>query len=119
MVIIVDRFADSTLAYQGYGRGLDLDTVKTVNDMAVHGYRPDLSVLIDIPVDLARGRLKAEKDRFETEHADFHRRIRDGYLEISEAEPERWLVVDGRLDSGIISHIIWDNVSYRLEHPEA
>ena len=60
----------------------------------------------------------SEKDRFETEHADFHLRIRDGYLEISEAEPERWLVVDGWLDSATISQIIWEHVIRRLDHLE-
>ena len=117
-IIVVDRFVDSTLAYQGYGRGLDLQAVKTVNDTAINSCLPDLSVLIDIPVEIAHKRMKSEKDRFETEHADFHRRIRDGYLEISEAEPERWLVVDGRLDSATISQIIWEHVIRRLDHLE-
>lgn len=114
-VVICDRFADSTTAYQGYGRGLDLETVKEINDLATHGIKPDLTILLDIPTQkgLSRKQNKAN-DRFEAEDIAFHNRVRDGYLKLAAEEPERWLVIDATLPRARIDKIIWDRVKQLL-----
>jgi len=92
--IISDRFTASTLAYQGYGRGLDLDLLRATMDFATHGIEPDLTVLLDVDVEVARRRLGDQMDRIEGAGAEFHRRVREGYLELAAADPGRWIVVD-------------------------
>ena len=115
-VVICDRFADSTTVYQGYGRGIDLTTIKTVNEFATQGTKPDLTVLLDIPVPKGLGRKQARmKDRFEAEQIAFHDRVRDGYLKLAAQEPERWLVVDATLPKEDIGKIIWDRVNQLLQ----
>jgi len=113
--VIVDRFSDSTLVYQGYGRGLPLDLVLEVNEIASQGAVPDISILLDVPVEVSAARIAADKDRFESEHPGFYQKIRNGYLEVAENEPERWLVVDGTLNSEIISQIIREHVNLLLQ----
>ncbi len=96
-VVICDRFADSTVAYQGYGRGLDPRLVTTINEVATAGLKPDLTVLLDMPVPEGLARIShRQRDRFEGEDVSFHERVRAGYLEMARAEPERWLVVDSQ-----------------------
>lgn len=115
-VIICDRFADSTTVYQGYGRGIDLTTIKAVNEFAIEGTKPDLTVLLDIPVAKGLGRKQAKmKDRFEAEEIGFHDRVRDGYLKLAAEEPERWLVIDATLPRDRIGEIIWDRVNQLLQ----
>ena len=115
-VVICDRFADSTTAYQGYGRGLDLNMVASVNLIGAQGLVPDLTILLDISVEKGLSRIKEKKpDRFEMEDLAFHRRVRAGFLTMAGAEPGRWLVIDGARDKKEISGIIWDKVS-RLLH---
>ncbi len=114
-VVICDRFADSTTVYQGYGRGIDLTTIKAVNEFATQGTKPDLTVLLDIPVAKGLGRKQAKmKDRFEAEKTAFHDRVRDGYLKLAADEPERWLVIDATLPKARIGEIIWDRVNQLL-----
>ncbi len=118
MVVVIDRFTDSTLAYQGYGRELDLEMVTEINNIATRGCQPDYSILLDISPEEALKRQKAGKDRFEAENPAFHRKIRQGYLTIAEEEPERWLVIDATLSKDIISQIIRENVNRYLIQPE-
>jgi len=114
-VVISDRYADSTTAYQGYGRRLDLDMVKAANSAATQGLKPDLTILLDIPVEEGLARKRAKKqDRFERETLVFHRRVREGYLELARADPERWLVVDASQSREKIAQIIWQRVSQLL-----
>ena len=114
-VVVCARYTDSTLAYQGYGYGLDPATVRRVSDAATVGVTPDLTVLLDIPVEKAFARKAGDGlDRFETEDAVFHERVRRGYLEMSAAEPERWLVVDGLLSRRQIGEVVWRRVSQLL-----
>lgn len=95
-VVICDRFADSTVAYQGYGRGIDISLIERLNVEATGGLKPDLTVLIDLPVEVAFDRISDRlKDRMESESFDFHRKVREGFLELSKKEPERFLVLDG------------------------
>ncbi len=115
-MVICDRFTPSTLAYQGYGRGLNTDALREVNDIATDGMSPDLIVLLDIPIEDGLGRKKSkERDRFESESLAFHARVRRGYLDLAKADPERWLVVDGRLPKKEIEKKIWGKVSILLK----
>jgi dTMP kinase len=93
--VLCDRYADSTLIYQGYGRGLDTELIRRLNAIATDNLTPDLTVLIDLPVEDALARANAP-NRFEAETQAFHERIREGYLELARAEPSRFLVLDGR-----------------------
>ncbi|MCK4722387.1 MAG: dTMP kinase, partial [Dehalococcoidia bacterium] len=114
-VVISDRYADSTTVYQGYGRGLDLAMVKAVNKAATQGLTPDLTVLLDAPVETCFARKGTEKrDRFEQEAVAFHNKVREGYLKLASEEPERWLVVDASQSKAKIAEIIWQRVSRLL-----
>ncbi|MEW5796914.1 MAG: dTMP kinase [Candidatus Zixiibacteriota bacterium] len=94
-IVLCDRFYDSTTAYQGYGRGLDLKMVRQLHRMAVGQCRPDLTLVFDISLKVAATRLGPKRDRLEAEPAAFHRRVRRGFLRIAESEPGRVKVVDG------------------------
>ena len=96
--VVTDRFTGSSLAYQGHGRGLDVAAVERLSDWATDGLAPDLIVLLDVPPEEARGRRALEgrgPDRLEAEDAAFHERVAAGYRAQAEADPSRWLVVDG------------------------
>ncbi len=94
--VVTERFSGSTLAYQGYGRGLDLDDLRRLVSWASGGIAPDLTILLDIPPLLARRRLDlARADRLERLDAGFHERVRNGYRALAEADPDTWVVVDG------------------------
>jgi len=110
-IVICDRYADSTTAYQSYGRGLDLEMVKAINNAATQGLRPNLTVLLDIPAEEGLARKKTKRpDRFERENITFHRRVRQGYLKLAASDPERWLVVDASQSKRKIAEIIWQRV---------
>ena len=94
-IVISDRFTDSTLAYQGYARGLDIKLIKKMNEIASEGIKPNITFLIDIPVEEGMKRIKREKDRIENEDLQFHHRLRKGFLKIAEEEKERIFVIDG------------------------
>ena len=114
-VVICDRFADSTTVYQGYGRGIEMSTVNTVNQLATFGIKPDLTVLLEMPADKGLSRKNNRHlDRFEIEDIAFHNKIRDGYLKLIAQEPERWLLLDASLLRKQIKHIIWERVSQLL-----
>ncbi len=114
-VVICDRYADSTIVYQGYGRGLDLKMVRAVSDAGTSGLRPDLTVLLDISVEEGFARKEGEKrDRFEQQDIAFHQRVREGFLKLAADEPERWLVVDAAQSKEKIAEIIWHRVSRLL-----
>jgi len=114
-VVICDRYADSTTVYQGYGRGLELAMVKATNKAATEGLKPDLTVLLDIPVGEGLARKMARKqDRFEEESAIFHQKVREGYLKLAAAEARRWMVVDASQSKAKIGDIIWQRVSRLL-----
>jgi dTMP kinase len=114
-LVICDRYADSTTAYQGYGRNLDLATVKAINNAATHGLKPDLTLLLDISAEegLAR-KTGRSQDRFEQEDIAFHQRVREGYRKLAASEPQRWLVIDASQSKARISQIIWQRVSQML-----
>lgn len=96
-VVLCDRYADSTMAYQGYGRGLDRDALAALTAIATGGLRPDLTLLLDLDVarGLARRRDEGEEmNRLDLETIEFHRRVRAGYLALAAAEPARWQLID-------------------------
>jgi dTMP kinase len=102
-IVISDRYSDSTVAYQGYGRGFDLPLLRQLNQLATAGVIPDLTLVLDCPaeVGLARTRARVQGqdhrfDRFESELVDFHRRVREGFLAIAKAEPDRVRIVDSQ-----------------------
>jgi dTMP kinase len=108
-VVLCDRFIDSTLAYQGYGRGVELMTLEKLNAAATGGMKPHLTVLLDLPVDegMRRNAADSKRDRFESEALGFHERVRTGYLSLAKREPERWLVVDADQPPDAVTEAIW------------
>jgi dTMP kinase len=115
MTVICDRYADSTTAYQGYGRQMDVEMVMAANSIGTGGIRPDLTFLLDMPG--GEGLCRKEKqrpDRFHSEDGGFHKRVREGYLKMAASEPRRWVVVDAARDRGEIAGVIWQRVSRML-----
>jgi dTMP kinase len=94
--VVCDRFTDASRAYQGYGRGLSLDRINILAEWVQEDLRPDLTIILDAPAEVAMERTekRGEADRLDSEEAGFYRRVRDGYLELAAAEPDRFAVVD-------------------------
>jgi dTMP kinase len=114
-IVICDRYDASTFAYQGYGRGMDMDFLKTVNSFVTDGLHPDLTVLLDISAEQGLARKKMKPDTFEREELLFHRKVREGYLKMAAADPERWMVIDATLSKEKIREMIWEWVSQLLD----
>lgn len=96
--VLADRFIDATLAYQGYGRRLDLGVLRAIQEWATGGLRPHRTVLVDCDLDVAAGRQRLRpkiRDRIESEHRAFHELVRQGYLDLARQDPERMTVIDG------------------------
>ncbi len=93
-IVLCDRHIDSTIAYQGYGRGKDIQRLTELNNIATRGYKPDLTIVFDVDTDVAQTRVGTEKDRLESAGIEFHKKVRNGYLELAEKEPERIKVVN-------------------------
>jgi dTMP kinase len=115
-LVLCDRFADSTVAYQYYGRGLALDDVAAVNRAATGDLLPHLTVLLDLPPEAGRARGEdGGSDYLERETLAFHERVRDGYLALAAAEPERWIVLDAMRPAEELTAAIWERVTALLE----
>lgn len=122
-LVLCDRYTDATLAYQGYGRRLDLDRLQTLNAWATGGLAPDLTLLYDIDEEAGLARAHArnaamhvDEGRFEAEDLRFHRRVREGYLTLAAAQPQRFAVIDG---SGSIDEVFARTLeTLRLRAPE-
>ena len=100
-IVLCERFSDSTLAYQGYGRGLDLEIISQLNRIATGGLRPEITILIDLPVEEAirrKERAAGMLDRLELEGPEFHAKVRAGYLKLAARYPDRFAVLDGSQD---------------------
>ena len=97
-LVVCDRFADSSLAYQGYGHGLELEMVQAVTRLATGGLRPNLTVLLDLPAEdgLARRKQGGRWNRLDDYDLEFHQRVRQAFLGLAAADPARWVTVDGR-----------------------
>lgn len=114
--VVCDRFTDSTIAYQGYGRGLPLGELASLQRFALGDFRPDLTFILDLPMEdgLARAARRSAADRFERLDKEFHRRLRDGFLAIARAEPERCAVIDASGDVETVHRAIVATLAERL-----
>ena len=119
-IVLCDRFADATIAYQGFGRGLDITMIEVLNRYACGELKPDLTFLLDIPVEVGLGRAMdrisrkkdtEREDRFESEAMDFHRRVREGYLSLARREPSRFRIIDGLKPIEDIHAEIWAEIA--------
>jgi len=117
-IVLSDRFTDSTLAYQGGGRSLGSDTVMTLHDIACHGLQPDLTICIDVDAETGLSRVKlrngATRDRIEEQSLDFHRRVREIYLELGRKYPERIKIIDGKGRIEDVAERVWRIVEPRV-----
>jgi dTMP kinase len=113
--VVSDRSAYSSLAYQGYGRGVHLETVRRINDWALDGTWPDLVLLIDVPEAVLMERMRErDLDRFEQADGEFHERVRAGFAEMAAADPDHWLVIDGTGNTDEVARLIRETVRDRL-----
>jgi dTMP kinase len=119
-VVLSDRYADSTLAYQGYGHQIDIESLRVLVTFATGGLKPDLTILLDVDVEtgLRRKELKGEWNRLDAYDLEFHKRVRQGYLQLVQAEPERWVVVDASHSPKKVQDELRRVVAERLDiHP--
>ncbi|NQT92280.1 MAG: dTMP kinase [Lentisphaerae bacterium] len=119
--VVCDRFSDSTLAYQGYGRGFDLEQMIAINSFATAGIQPDVTVLLDLDIATGFDRLlkrneaeHRDRDRFEKEEVSFHESVRAGYLELAKRWPKRFVVVSSLGEVDAVAGEIWDVLAPRL-----
>jgi dTMP kinase len=116
-VVVCDRFADSTLAYQGAGRGLDMQALGSVISFATAGLQPDMTILLDLPVEIGLARKHTQQagwNRFEGEALAFHSKVRDGYHALLQADPRRWHCFDGSRPVDELAEGIWGAVAARV-----
>ena len=138
-VVVCDRYADSTTAYQGYGRNRDLRQVETINEIATDGVMPNLTILLDCPPEYGLRRVRSSQmalplyadespggrvdpegsRRYELEPVAFHKRVREGYLKMAAREPDRWRVIDATRPADEVADAVWQHVSARLAEPGA
>jgi dTMP kinase len=114
--VICDRYADSTLAYQGYGYQRDLAAIKSIIQFATGGLKPDLTLLLDVDVEvgLARRARGGHKNRLDVLDVSFYQRVRQGYLQMAQAEPQRWVIIDANQPAGEVQREIRRTVLERL-----
>jgi dTMP kinase len=115
--VVTDRFSASLLAYQGFGRGLDVAELRRLTSWATGGLWPDLTVLLDVPPDVAASRRRRELDRLEREEADFHQRVAAGYHALAAADRATWAVVDGLGEAADVAGRVLAVVTERLGAP--
>jgi dTMP kinase len=117
-LVLCDRYGDSTLAYQGFGHRTDLETLQMLLAFATGGLKPDLTLLVDVPVEagMARKRVNsAEWNRLDAYALAFHERVRQGYFALAEAEPDRWLIIDATEDQNTVQQALREAILSRLE----
>lgn len=112
-LVLCDRHADSTVVYQGYGRGMDVEQLRNLNALATEGLVPDLTLLFDLPAEQGLARLN-DRDRLDREPLEFHQRVRQGFLDEAAREPERWVVFDARQDVETLDSLVWAEVQRRF-----
>jgi dTMP kinase len=121
-IVVTDRFTDSTMAYQGYGRGLGREVVLALDRIACQGVAPDLTVIVDIDLDTSLERARARNSavqgnaetRMDEQAVEFYQRVREGYREMVRLEPHRFAVVEGRGDVDTVARGVWDAVQGKL-----
>ena len=116
-VVLCDRYADSTMAYQGYGHGLDLDVLRTITDFATGGLKPDLTLLLDLDVEdgLKRRKSGGEWNRLDAYSSAFHQRVREGYHQLAAADLGRWVVIDASGEAEKVADAVWQAAKKKLE----
>ena len=114
-LVICDRFADSTVAYQQYGRGLDAKLVASAIGLATGGLMPDLTILLDLEPGVGHARTEGAEDYLERADAGFHERVRAGFTALAAAEPGRWLVLDAGLPAAEVTELAWARLRADLE----
>lgn len=115
--VVTDRYAGSSLAYQGFGRGLPVEELRSLSDWAADGLWPDLVILLDVPAEVAAARLGSSLDRFEQEGSGFHERVVEGFRTLAANDPGRWLVLDGSAAIAEVAARVRAAVSDRLQLP--
>lgn len=117
IIVLCSRFTDSTLAYQGYGRGLNLDHLRAINHIATGGLAPDLTLLLDVPVETGLRRKRGEQvsDRIGQEDLEFHERVRQGFLELARKEPGRFQVIDASQGLEVVTQLSWRHLRQLLD----
>ncbi len=117
-IVLCDRHTDSTIAYQGYGRGQDINLLTLLNDIAVNNLKPDLTLLYDVSVETAQKRVGDEKDRMEASGIEFHKKVRNGYIQLQKDNSERIKLIDANNDIETVyentKNIIMDLINKRL-----
>ena len=115
--VVVDRFSASTLAYQGYGRGLPVSEIRRACDLATGGLWPDLTILLHVPIEMGAARRAgagSKPDRFESQGGAFHERVAEGFLALAADEPGRWTVIDGTGDEDEVATLVLEAVHRKL-----
>ena len=114
-IVVCDRFTASTVAYQGYGRGISLEQISYVNTLATQGLIPSLAFLLDISPEISFERKKGTaKDRIEREDLNFHKSVRQGYLDIAKSDSKLWTILDGYASETEVKDQIWHQVCTQL-----
>lgn len=108
--VLCDRYIDSTVAYQGHARGLDVSEIRELNTIATVGLKPDLTLLFDLDVEIGLKRL-LDKDRLDNEPLEFHQKVREGYLAEMENDPARWIKIDASQPADIVVEQCWEALS--------
>ena len=116
-IVLCDRYADSTLAYQGYGHQVDLDELKTIVRFATGGLKPELTLLLDVDIEMGLKRKldASEWNRLDAYDLEFHRRVRRGYLEMAQLEPQRWVLIDAGQPPDVVQAAVLEVVLGRLQ----
>lgn len=119
-IVLCDRFVDSSIAYQGQARGIGIEEVKAINEFAIEGLRPDLTIYLDVDAEVGLNRIKDSKsnrtqDRLELEEVAFHEEVRKGYLALIKAEPERFVTVDASRSEEEVFERVWEIVKKKVQ----
>lgn len=112
--VVADRYADSTLAYQGGGRSLSVKALSSINEFGTYTLKPDLTFFIDISVRVANSRMRVQRDRIEKEGNEFQKRVRNLYLDLSENEPDRIIVINGDKSINEVRSDIWEHIKQKF-----
>lgn len=115
--VVCDRYVASSIVYQGFGRGIDLDELRSLLTFATQGLQPDLTLLLEAPIAVVEERLASERDRFEAEPHDFHQRVHDGYRHLAAEDPERWVVIDASGSVDDVAQRVLQAVHEKLPSP--
>jgi len=113
--VVADRYADSTLAYQGGGRGLSVQSLDSINQFGTYTLKPDLTFFLDISIDVANSRMRVERDRIEKEGNEFQQRVREQYLKLHESDPNRFILINGEQSVDNVRKEIWTHIKENFE----